>query len=141
MTNITPQSSRLDTANVSCEGSDATGSRGQEQKQQQTSSNNVPRDIMCLSQLSLQEAEDDGEDMTSSTRRRLQWQWQQESCREFAAQSLAPAQPPTEGLLQSTTSSSDAVIKNRRSSFHYNLHSKLHGLFKDDKNYTNTMMP
>lgn len=98
----------------------------QEQQQQQQQSNDQPNSVVCLSQLSLQDEQIDEEDMTSSTgssisiRRRAQWQDQQKSCPEFAAQWIAPAQKTTE----------DQTYETRRSSFHYNLHSKLNGLFQ-----------
>jgi hypothetical protein len=110
----------------------------QQQHQQQQSSDQ--RDVVCLSRLNLRDEDEQDDTTDSSMRRRLQWQEQQECCPEFAAQWLAPAQPPAftdecsslqEDPITNPPPHSDFVL--RRSSFHYNLHSKLHGLFKDDK--------
>jgi hypothetical protein len=102
----------------------------QQRKKQRQSDDHQEPPIAFMSRLQLQEEDENKDDedmMMSSSRRILQWQEQQEHCPEFAAQWIAPAQKES-----SQYNIANAI---RRSSFHYNLHSKLHGLFQDDDEY------
>jgi hypothetical protein len=136
MTNNMPQSRPQTIATPGSDGG-GSGTQGQLARQQQRqqrkrlSDDHQPPVVCMMSRLQLQEEVELGHDdeyiMSSSSRRILQWQQQQEHCPEFAAQCIAPA--------QRESSQYDVANSIRRSSFHYNLHSKLHGLFQDDAVY------